>query len=485
VTPITFPTSASYHEIPPTPSSMKTSDSSFTGDDTTGFALPSHNGLGPVIGIRKNTPNPAPAALPSTTAVSAERAASSKPPFPKRGVVKTLLETQKASIHIIRIDAEAAALNHKQWGCLKGHDLAIEKNLRDGAKAKKEMQMVARRCLHPNIVKYFGMEQRERGTVSVFMEYINLGSLRSVMLAWPRAPSTAGCTPRGPTAAERLLIARAVTRQALEALLYYHIVEDMYHRDVKPDNLLLSDKGRVKLCDFDSSKSANESGMTMEGTEPYMAPEVIARDTDQCTGRIDVWSIGLVLYEILAGRHILHGVSMATLLNPSDAQQTILAAVGALDPIYEPAKSLILRCLERDAGSRITCADALLDSFFTVSWSDFIDSLLHSSAAHDATTTAADADTTRETLMAVKAVVIAKPPMVDTEGEAQMKKRGIEIGAEAPALELTTWANVRKNERQVDQVMRSIIHYRQCPCHAVLATVLNRIGHMPKNFDAP
>src|SRR4029453_1021719 len=74
------------------------------------------------------------------------------------------------------------------------------------------------------------------------------------------------------------------------------------HRDVKPDNMLRTEDGRLALSDFGLATDLPDSTMVsvFVGTPHYMAPEV--REGDPATARSDVWSLGVVLHEIFWGR---------------------------------------------------------------------------------------------------------------------------------------------------------------------------------------
>ena len=87
--------------------------------------------------------------------------------------------------------------------------------------------------------------------------------------------------------------------QTVSAIQFLHSL-DLVHRDLKPENLLIDECNNVKLCDFGwCVKLDDQPRNTFCGTYEYMAPEVVKEDP--YSKAIDVWSLGVLLYEILHG----------------------------------------------------------------------------------------------------------------------------------------------------------------------------------------
>ena len=90
------------------------------------------------------------------------------------------------------------------------------------------------------------------------------------------------------------------------------------HRDIKPENLLLSDKSEspfLKICDLGMSKNTSQDscGKTRCGTRHYMAPEVLLART-KYSYKVDLWSAGVILYELLIGHRPFEGQSEYSVL---------------------------------------------------------------------------------------------------------------------------------------------------------------------------
>lgn len=96
-------------------------------------------------------------------------------------------------------------------------------------------------------------------------------------------------------------VAKSVFRQLVEGLRYCHS-KNILHRDIKLDNILLSEEGQVKICDFGVSKIVRPGEKMTEqcGTPAYIAPEILM-DKGYKGFMADIWSAGVVLYAMLYG----------------------------------------------------------------------------------------------------------------------------------------------------------------------------------------
>jgi serine/threonine-protein kinase len=133
------------------------------------------------------------------------------------------------------------------------------------------------------------------------------------------------------------------------------------HRDIKPSNILLSNSGAVKIVDFGLAKQPGQTELTRTGTTvgtpAYMSPEQVRGD--EVDSRTDVWSVGVTLYEMLAGTQPFKGGTPGAIAN------AILGAepkrVEAIRPDVPPALADVVRnALAKNRDDRYADAAALL-----------------------------------------------------------------------------------------------------------------------------
>jgi tRNA A-37 threonylcarbamoyl transferase component Bud32 len=146
------------------------------------------------------------------------------------------------------------------------------------------------RLTHPHIVAVHDFGESD-GLFYLVMEYIDGANLRHILQEGRLEPGEA----------------LAIIAQICDALQYAH-EEGVVHRDIKPENILLDSKGRVKIADFGLAKLLNRpraaftltGSQQVMGTLDYMAPEQRTR-SQEVDHRADIYSLGVVLYEMLTG----------------------------------------------------------------------------------------------------------------------------------------------------------------------------------------
>jgi serine/threonine-protein kinase len=202
---------------------------------------------------------------------------------------------------------------------------------------------VQARLSHPHIAQIQDFLE-ENGRFAILMEWIPGGTVADVI-----------DRTRGPLSIEQAV---KWAGQALEALDYAH-QHGVIHRDVKPSNLMLDGSGDIKVTDFGIAVAMGTHRMTTTGrsvgTPQYMSPEQIQRP-QSLDHRTDVYSMGIVLYEMLAGRVPFDADTDYTLLKLHvEAPPPSLRDVNPLVP--EWLESVVFRCLAKSPDDRFAgCA---------------------------------------------------------------------------------------------------------------------------------
>ena len=218
------------------------------------------------------------------------------------------------------------------------------------ARFKREAKAIAA-LNHPNIVTIYSVEEAD-GVHFLTMELVQGQTLDRLI-------------PEGGLEVERLLDIALPLADAVAAAHEQGIV----HRDLKPGNVMLSDRGQVKVFDFglarfsksktpktlDSDQStdmATRSGVVV-GTVPYMSPEQLQGKT--VDRRSDIFSLGAVLYQMATGRPPFLGASSAELISSilRDSPSTISELRSDVPP---QLSRIIQRCLEKNTQDRFSTA---------------------------------------------------------------------------------------------------------------------------------
>jgi serine/threonine-protein kinase len=200
---------------------------------------------------------------------------------------------------------------------------------------------------HPNVCAIHALE-RERGIVYLVMDYSDGGSLRELLDALPEHRLEAGLAAR-------------ITARVCSGLDAAHelVGEDgepmgVVHRDVSPQNVLISSVGEVKITDFGVAKARGQIHAPtqtgeVKGKLSYMAPEqVTTKDIDR---RADVFALGCVLYEASVGERPFHGEDALATLYQLLEQPVIKPSERR--PDYPPAlEEIVLKALAREPGDR-------------------------------------------------------------------------------------------------------------------------------------
>lgn len=197
---------------------------------------------------------------------------------------------------------------------------------------------IARQVSHPNVCRVFDIGD-SGGVPFLSMEYVDGEDLASVVRRIGRlSPDKA----------------TEIARQICAGLAAAH-ERGVIHRDLKPANVMLDGAGKIRITDFGlAGIAASIQGADIRaGTPAYMAPEQLAGR--EVTPRSDIYSLGLIIYEILTGKRAFEAATLpemiklrehGTITNPS-------TLVRDLDPLIE---RVVLRCLESDPAKRPSTA---------------------------------------------------------------------------------------------------------------------------------
>ena len=224
-------------------------------------------------------------------------------------------------------------LKLKQAVALKFLPASLTTNGAALARFYKEVS-VARQISHRHVCRVYDVAEYQ-GEHFISMEFVRGEELSSLLKRIGRVPQDK---------------AIEVARQLCAGLAAVH-ERGVLHRDLKPANIMLDEHGEVRITDFGIAALAGElDRREISGTPAYMSPEQL--EGNELTVKSDIYSLGLVLYELFTGKKAFEAPSLPELLSlrRSDTTPTSLShIVPELDPLIE---RVIFRCLERDPAKR-------------------------------------------------------------------------------------------------------------------------------------
>jgi len=205
------------------------------------------------------------------------------------------------------------------------------------ARFHREVRL-ARQVSHPNVCRVFDVGEAD-GQTFLTMEYVDGEDLASLMRRIGRLPPDK---------------ALDIARQLCAGLAAAH-EHGIVHRDLKPANIMLDGRGRVRITDFGLAAISLEPGSddARAGTPAYMSPEQLSGG--EITPQSDLYSIGLVLYEIFTCKRPFDAKTFDEMVRQRDKSTPTLPSqyVKEIDPLVE---RVIMRCLERDPAKRPAAA---------------------------------------------------------------------------------------------------------------------------------
>jgi eukaryotic-like serine/threonine-protein kinase len=203
---------------------------------------------------------------------------------------------------------------------------------------------IGERLNHPNVMRVYGDDKRSR--VYMVMEWCKGRLLRQIMDD------------------EKISHERAIkiAREVLGALDYIH-GNGVVHRDLKPENIMVDENDHIKLIDFgiaadNSARRLTYANFTSTlGTPNYISPEQVKGKRGD--GRSDIFSMGVILYEMLTGKLPFSGPSPLAAMNDRLLNHPIPPTVA--DPTISPQlQEVVYRALERDPKNRYATAHEFL-----------------------------------------------------------------------------------------------------------------------------
>jgi serine/threonine-protein kinase len=198
---------------------------------------------------------------------------------------------------------------------------------------------------HPNVMRVFKDEKRSR--IYMVMEWCRGRLLRQIMDE------------------DKLTHERAlhIAKEVLRALDYIH-ANGVVHRDLKPENIMVDENENIKLIDFGIASDSSARRLTYAnftatlGTPNYISPEQVKGKRGD--GRSDIYSIGVILYEMLSGKLPFTGPSPIAAMNDRLLNHPIPPSVA--DPTISPQlQEVLYRALERDPKNRYPTAHEFLN----------------------------------------------------------------------------------------------------------------------------
>lgn len=221
---------------------------------------------------------------------------------------------------------------------------------------------IASKLNHPNIVQIYDLGS-EHNNFYIVMEYVPGYDLLTIVKTSIKAK-------------KRLPLAYSVKiiSQAANALYYANNFRDIntqklniVHRDISPQNILVSYDGITKVVDFGIAKAASNDNMTktgvLKGKYPYMSPEqIIGKKLD---GRSDIFSLAIVLYEITVGKRLFKATSELMTLKKI-TEEKIISPIEIYPKYPKRLSDIIMKALARNRANRYSSAREFahdLDSF--------------------------------------------------------------------------------------------------------------------------
>jgi eukaryotic-like serine/threonine-protein kinase len=202
-------------------------------------------------------------------------------------------------------------------------------------------EAIGKKLNHPGVMKVYDDEDRNR--VYMVMEWVDGKLLRQILIEQGRLP------------AERAI---RITLGILRALEYIHS-NGVVHRDLKPENIMVDPEDHIKLIDFGIAGAEGSRRLTFArltqamGTPDYISPEQVK--SKRGDARSDIYSVGVMLYEMLTGQVPFHGPNPFAIMNDRLLNNPIPPREINLE-ISPQLQEIIYRAIERNPANRYASA---------------------------------------------------------------------------------------------------------------------------------
>jgi serine/threonine protein kinase len=206
---------------------------------------------------------------------------------------------------------------------------------------------------HSNIVRIHDLHEEDGGLAFIAMEYVDGPTLSSLrvdqqgrVLAWDQI--------------------KPLVEQLCAALDYAH-GEKVIHRDLKPGNIMVDSKGRLKLADFGIAATVSDSvsrvsgRQATSGTLPYMSPQQLAGKRPQVTD--DIYALGATLYELLSGKPPFYtgDITHQVLHEPPEPLEERMAGLEVQNLVPPDVAAIVMACLAKEPAQRPQSARAVAE----------------------------------------------------------------------------------------------------------------------------